>query len=315
MNGLSADHVAVFIAVIERGTFAGAAKALGRAQSAVTYAIKRLEEQVGAPLFDRSEYRPILTPAGRALLPKARRIVDAIAAFQASAASLSQGLESEVPIVVDAIFPMQTVSDALQAFSTSFPTVTTKLYVESYVRAAGLLGDGTCAFGLLNEASCSHLSAPLTRHSLGVVELAPVVSPRHPLAGIAPPIPVDTLTSAIRLVLGDRSEPESLTAMAEFYGTLWYVSDIAAKRDLLVSGIGWGIMPVHMIEGDLDSGRLVRIQPEWIDYPAPSSGTEQHLVSMCGAHRTDHALGPAARWLLDFFVQRAREIPAKADPS
>ena len=94
MNGLSADQVAVFLAVVEHGTFAGAAKALRRAQSAVTYAIKRLEEAVGEPLFDRTEYRPTLTPAGRALLPNARRIADAVSAFQARAASLSQGLEA-----------------------------------------------------------------------------------------------------------------------------------------------------------------------------------------------------------------------------
>lgn len=306
MNGLSADQVAVFLAVVEHGTFAGAAKALRRAQSAVTYAIKRLEEAVGEPLFDRTEYRPALTPAGRALLPNARRIADAVAAFQARAASLSQGLEAEVSIVVDAVFPMQRVSDALRAFSEAFPTVTTQLHVESYARAVDLLTDDTCVLGLLNEQSCAQTATPLAIHPLCVVELVPVVSPRHPLSAIASPAPVEELRGHIRLVLGARPSPEGAGAAAAstYYGTLWYVSDVAAKRDLLLSAVGWGIMPLHMVEDDLAAGRLVRMQPEWTDYPAQTGGQGQHFVSMCGAYRSGRALGPAASWLLDLFARR-----------
>ncbi len=303
MNGLSADQVAVFLAVVEHGTFAGAAKALRRAQSAVTYAIKRLEEAVGEPLFDRTEYRPVLTPAGRALLPNARRIADAVAAFQARAASLSQGLEAEVSIVVDAVFPMQRVSDALRAFSEAFPTVVTQLHVESYVRAVNLLTDGACVLGLLNEQSCAEAATPLAIHPICTVELVPVVSPRHPLAAVASPAPVEELRGHIRLVLGARSSlggPD-----ADYYGTLWFVSDVAAKRDLLLSAVGWGIMPLPMVEEDLASGRLVRIEPEWSDYPAQSGGRGQHFLSMCSAYRAGRALGPAASWLLDFFVRQA----------
>jgi DNA-binding transcriptional LysR family regulator len=307
MNGLSADQVAVFLAIVEHGTFAGAAKALKRAQSAVTYAVKRLEETVGEPLFDRTEYRPVLTPAGRALLPNARRIADAVAAFQARAASLSQGLEAEVSIVVDAIFPMQKVSDVLRAFSETFPTVTTQLHVESYARAADLLMDDTCVLGLLNEQSCAQSAAPLAIHPLCVVELVPVVSPRHPLSAVASPAPVEELRGHIRLVLGARPLPGSpgAAAAAAYYGTLWFVSDVAAKRDLLLSAVGWGIMPLHMVEDDLAAGRLVRIQPEWTDYPVQTGGRGQHFVSMCGVYRSGRALGPAASWLLDQFARQA----------
>ncbi len=304
MNGPSADQVTVFLAVVEHGTFAGAAKALRRAQSAVTYAVKRLEDSVGEPLFDRTEYRPVLTAAGRALVPNARRIADSIASFQARAASLSQGLEAEVSIVVDAVFPMHKVSHGLRALSEAFPTVTTQLHVESYARASSLLTDGTCVLGLLNEQSCAQAATPLAIHPICVVELAPVVSPRHPLATISSPVPVEELSGHIRLVLGNRPPPGAPAANAAFYGALWYVSDVAAKRDLLLSAVGWGIMPIHMIEEDLAAGRLVRIQPQWTDYPAQTGGQGQHFVSMCSAHRAGHALGPATSWLLDLFIRQ-----------
>ena len=302
MNSPSADQIAVFLAVVDQGSFASAAKSLKRAQSAVTYAIKRLEEEVGAELFDRTEYRPVLTAAGQALLPNARRIADSVASFVARASRLRQGEEADVSLVVDAIFPMQRVRDALRAFTEVFPTVPTQLYVESYLGTAALLSSETRAIGLLSEESCGQASVPLTIHPTGVVELAPVVAASHPLAALPSPISVDDISDCIRLVLGNR--PAQGTSLhANFYGALWYVSDVAAKRDLLLSGVGWGVMPVHMIEEDVAAGRLVRIRPERIDYPAPHDTHGGHFVAMCAAHRTDQVLGPASQWLLEYFTR------------
>jgi DNA-binding transcriptional LysR family regulator len=81
-DGLTLDQLQVFLAVAESGSFSAAARMLGRAQSAVTYAVQRLEQQVGTQLFDRSGYRPTLSAAGQALLPRARRIAEDIDLFK-----------------------------------------------------------------------------------------------------------------------------------------------------------------------------------------------------------------------------------------
>ncbi len=70
LDGLTLDQFAVFVTVVEEGSFSAAARKLGRAQSAITYTVQALEAQTGTDLFDRSAYRPKLTPAGRALLPR-----------------------------------------------------------------------------------------------------------------------------------------------------------------------------------------------------------------------------------------------------
>ena len=75
MDALTLDQVRVFLSVVDEGSFPKAAKSLQRAQSAVTYAIRKLEAEIGVPLFDRSAYRSVLTPAGRALLTRARHWV------------------------------------------------------------------------------------------------------------------------------------------------------------------------------------------------------------------------------------------------
>lgn len=305
MTGPTTDQIMVFLAIVERGSFASAAKALGRAQSAVTYAIKRLEEQVGSELFDRSEYRPVLTQAGLALLPNARRIAEAMTAFQARANSLAEGQEAEVSVVIDCIFPMQRVSDALRAFSLAFPTVPIQLYVESYVRASDLLIDGTCTIGILSEEACAGAKAPLTVHSAGPIELVPVVASSHPLAKAGSPVAVEELNNHIRLRLGDHSDALRTRGAANFYGALWSVSDVGAKRDLLLMGVGWGLMPTHMVADDIAAGRLVRVWPERSDYlPMIEGGRGASVLGMYTAHRAGRSLGPASTWLLEHFSRR-----------
>ena len=54
MDARTLDQIRVFLSVVDEGSFPKAAKSLQRAQSAVTYAIRKLEAEIGVPLFDRS---------------------------------------------------------------------------------------------------------------------------------------------------------------------------------------------------------------------------------------------------------------------
>src|SRR3954466_12013275 len=96
MDALSIDQFVIFVAIVDEGGFAAAARRLNRAQSAITYAIQKLEDQSGLQLFDRSGYRPSLTDAGSALLPRARRILQDIADYRHQARGIAEGLEAEL---------------------------------------------------------------------------------------------------------------------------------------------------------------------------------------------------------------------------
>jgi DNA-binding transcriptional LysR family regulator len=135
----SLDQLKIMLAVVEAGSFSGAARRLNRAQSAVTYAVQRLEEQLGTPLFDRTNYRPTLTEAGRALLPRMQRIAGEIQALGDQARGIAQGLEPELTLVIDAIFPMGALLDALRAFGAHFPSVSPRIY-----EPAHLIIEGAC---------------------------------------------------------------------------------------------------------------------------------------------------------------------------
>src|ERR1700744_6544387 len=175
LDSLTLDQIRLFLAVADTGSFSKAAKQLTRAQSAVTYGIQKLEAQFGIPLFDRTTYRPALTEAGRALLPRARRIAEETNAFRDTARSLASGLEAELTIVLDSMFPMPAVVKALRAFTAQFPTVPPRVYVQSLGASAELVLDGTCMIGLL-QLFFSDI-ALLKRFPLLTIDLVAVVAP------------------------------------------------------------------------------------------------------------------------------------------
>lgn len=290
MDGVTLDQLQVFLAVVDEGSFANAAKKLNRAQSAVTYAVQKLEAQIDMKLFDRTVYRPTLTETGRALLSRARRVADEANAFRETARSMAGGLEAELTIVLDSMFPMAPVVEALRAFTERFPTVPPRVHVQSLGAAAEQVLDGSCMIGLLPLIFSD--IAVFKRFPLLTIDLVPVVAPCHPLASIEGPIETHVLNRHIQLVLTDRS---ALTAGRD-YGVLsertWRLADLGAKKSMLVAGLGWGNMPAHLVEEDIARGRLKIIRPAEFD-------PRVARLVMGGVYLSDRQLGPAGQWMVD----------------
>ena len=125
------DQFTVFVSVVDQHGFAAAARHLGRAQSAITYAIKGLEQETGVQLFDRSGYRPSLIDAGRALLPRDRRLLADLADYRQQAKSFSAGVEAGLAVVVDLFVPVPLVVAALGQVQRDYPSVRVKLIVDA----------------------------------------------------------------------------------------------------------------------------------------------------------------------------------------
>ncbi|MFZ1427653.1 MAG: LysR family transcriptional regulator [Geminicoccaceae bacterium] len=281
------DQLRVFLTVVETGSFASAARKLGRATSVISYAVANLEAQLGLALFDRKATRkPQLTVAGRAVLGEARTVAHGIDGLRAKVRGLLGGLEAEVNLAVDVMLPTPRIVDALKAFQQEFPTVALRLHVEALGAVAQLVLDRTAVLGVSGPLA-SGIDG-LERVEVGMVELIPVARPDHPLAGEAGTVP-GAARDHVQLVLTDRS---TLTEGRDFavVGTrTWRLADLGAKHALLLAGLGWGNMPAPMVADDLRDGRLVRLRL------AAGAGEPYRFQAI---YRTETPPGPAGAWLL-----------------
>lgn len=291
MDGLSVDQIQVFLAVVDQGSFSAAARQLNRAQSAVTYTVRKLEEQVGTALFDRSGYRPILTEAGRVLLPRAQRIAEDVQTFRLQARGVAGGLEPELSFALDTMFPMPLFLALLKTFRSRYPSTQPRIYVESMGAATRLILDGTCTLGIIVSFAGDGLG--LRRVPLLDVELVVVAAPDHPLAQLAGPLTPEVMREHLQLVLTDRSGLTGHRDHGVYATETWRLGDLGAKHAMLRAGMGWGSMPLHMVADDLCQGRLVRLTTtEW-------AGTAQiPKIPMSAACRSDRPIGPAAQWMM-----------------
>jgi DNA-binding transcriptional LysR family regulator len=285
------DQFSVFVAVAEEGSFAAAARRFNRAQSAVTYAIQKLEDGSGVALFDRSAYRPTLTEAGRALLPRARRILEDVGEFRLQAESVVKGLEPELSLIVDTYTPQPFLAATLKTFHQAFPLVRIRISVDFRDAVLDALRDGSADLALLAEATI--LTGDFERSVCGEIELVPVAAPDHPLAALHGPIEAELLRDHLQIVLITDAQARDRRDYGVHSVAQWRVTDLSTKRALLLAGVGWGSMPRSLVAQDLDAGRLIELQPtRW-----EGSDRMPHFPLVV-AHRRDKALGPAGRWLV-----------------
>jgi DNA-binding transcriptional LysR family regulator len=282
------DQLRVFLAVAEAGSFAAAARSLGRAVSVISYQIDNLEAQLGVTLFERmATRRPALTAEGRALLGDACAVSQGVDRLRSRALRLTLGDEPSVSLVVDVLLPTGRLADAARAFKVAHPLVTLHLHVESLGAVSQLVLDRRAAIGV---SGIQHVRSPLlTGVAAGSVELVPVCAPSHPLAQQASIEPGE-VRRHLQLVLSDRSTATEGEDFGVFAAETWRLADLSSKHALLLAGIGWGSLPRPMIEADLSAGRLVGLDlPEWpgVDF------------AFAVIRRTDTHPGPAGRWLID----------------
>jgi DNA-binding transcriptional LysR family regulator len=294
LDGVSLDQLRAFIAAVDEGSFSAGARRLRRAQSAVSELVSNLEAQIGVVLFDRSERYPKLTPAGVLLVVDARSVVANVDLLKARAKGISGGLESELSVVVDVLFPIEAIAESAKEFRDRFPRTPLRLYVEALGGAYQPVLDGRCSLGVVGSLPIAPGSMSLER--LQGVHMIMVAARGHPLAGSTGVISRAALAKHVQLVLTDRSE---LTVGREF-GVMspltWRLGDLFAKHAFLLKGLGWGGMPLHAVKQDLLEGRLAKLSIE--DVP-----DESLILPMSAAYLIAKPPGPAGRWLIERLKQ------------
>ncbi|WP_206996300.1 LysR family transcriptional regulator [Trinickia mobilis] len=285
LDGVTLDQLRTFIAAVDEGSFSAAGRKLGRAQSVVSQTLANLEAQLEVKLFDRAARYPQLTDAGRSLLLDARSVADSIDGFKARARAMRDGLEPELSVAMDVMYPMDSLTSAAAQSKKDYPHTPLRLYVEALGGVMKLVADRTCNIGVIGTLPI--VTDELQVEPLRELDLVTVVSPSHPLANRRGVVSAAVIKKHVQLVLSDR------TALSEGrdFGVLspltWRLADLGAKHAFLKAGLGWGHMPLHMVKADLESGALVKIRTEGLPGDAQ--------MAMKVVYRKDAPPGPAAR--------------------
>lgn len=296
LDGVSLDQLRTFIAAVDEGSFSAASRKLLRSQSVVSETVSNLEDQIGIPLFDRSSRYPKLTPAGVVLLADARNIIMGVDHLKARAKGMSVGLEPELSVVVDVFYPIDAITQVAKEFRQQYPGVALRIYVEALGAAIQPVMDGRCSIGIVG--SLPVIPDALTNERLPGISFLMVAATDHPLSSHKGKIPKEMLAKHTQIVLTDRSGLSSGREMGVMSPTTWRLADLFAKHHFLLNGLGWGGMPLHAIDQDVEEGRLAILAIEDV----PPGGL---ILSMSAVWQTKAAPGPAGRW----FIERLKQIP------
>lgn len=290
IDALTLGQLRTFVAIAEAGGFRAGAARLRRAQSAVSHAVASLEQELGIALFDRDGRRPVLTPAGTALLEDARAVLLKVDTMRARAQGVSQGLELELSVIVDTLFPLPLACAALQAVHARYPSVRVQLQVAPLGGPLDALLEGRCSVAITVG---NDLHDPrVKKEPLTTVPIVPVVSSSHRLGAslrARKRLSADDVGEHLQVVLID---PTPLSARRDFNvlsPRTWRVGTQEAKQALIEAGVGWGRLPLWTVETALRDARLLRLVASNLG-PA-GEAREQAYV----AHRRDRVLGPAGR--------------------
>jgi DNA-binding transcriptional LysR family regulator len=288
------DQLRVFLAVVEAGSFAAAARRLGRAASVVNYAIANLELQLGVALFERESTRkPKLTNAGRAILSDTVTVAAGLENVLAKARGIAVGLEAEIVVAIDSMLPLAPLLATLNGFRAAFPSVSLLLNVTALGTVSQLVADGGANLGITGPQDRRLFG--LKRDPIGTIRLIPVAARDHPMAQHPKPIPGTVVRQHVQLVQTESPRPSARQEFGIVGARVWRLADLNTKHTLLLAGFGWGSMPSSMVAEDLAAGRLVQLELEAWDYD---------IYPLLSVHLADVPQGPAASWLL----QRLRTL-------
>ncbi|WP_372749932.1 LysR family transcriptional regulator [Litorivivens sp.] len=290
MRALTLEALEVLSAIERAGSFAAAAEQLHKVPSAVTYAVQKLEQELGVQLFNKEGRRAVMTPAARLLVAQGRGLLEAADRLAEAARQAERGWESQLRIAIDSLIDFDVVADALAAFTGLESGTEVRLSEEVLSGAWEAVLEGRADL-VVGAPRLPDVPAELEVRSLMVVEFVFAVAPFHPLAQPSRPLSPDDIAPFRAIVVRDTARHRAVMTRRVFPSQpILAVSSIAQKIELQRRGLGVGYLPRHCIERELARGELV--MPPMLKTDAPS---ELVLAWKKGQN------GRALRWFVDWF--------------
>lgn len=201
---ISLEQWHALIAVVDEGGYAQAAEAMNKSQSAVSYAIQKLETELSLQAFKLKGRKAVLTPVGKTLYKRAKHLLEDAFLLEEAGQKLAAGVEAHVSIAVDTLFPMTLVLRAIQACNQTYPATQFEIHETNISGANEALLEGRADLAISSVTPQGMLG-----ETCADIELTAIAHYQHPLHQLQRELTWDDLRKHRQVVVRDSAQKEN----------------------------------------------------------------------------------------------------------
>jgi LysR family transcriptional regulator, transcriptional activator for dmlA len=254
--------MAVFVAVVEGGSLAAAARSTGLTPSAVSKLVARLERGFGARLLRRTTRRMTITDAGQVFYERARGVLEELRSVEQEMASRDAAPRGRLRVSASLLLGQVQVLPLLLAFLKKAPALS--LDLELTDRVVDMVGERIdVAVRVTSEPPAAFVA-----RRVGTVQRLLCASPGYLRSAGTPRTPADLSEHSCLQLAGDVAEAWSFRAdrggapIGVRITPRLRFSNSAAVHEAAKAGLGIADLPSYLIEEDLRARRLSRVLTE-----------------------------------------------------
>lgn len=299
---ISLEQWRALMAVVDAGGYAQAAEALHKSQSAVTYAVQKLESLLGVKAFEIKGRKAQLTATGHMLYRRARVLLEEASGLERASRAVSAGWEAEIGIAAEIIFPSWLMVECLARFGQESPHTHIEVYESVLDGTAELLTQGLVQIAIASSVPTGFLGDVLMR-----VYVVAAAHPDHPLHKLGRKLVYRDLRAHRHLVVRDTATTRNKRVSIPEAEQRWTLSHMSTSIQAARRGHGFAWYPADRIREELAEGLLKPL-------PLAEGGERSGELYLIIADRD--AAGPGTLRLAEIIREgvanecRKRDIPA-----
>jgi len=260
MYHITIEQIQCLKALVDAGSFSMAAEKQGKAKSAMIYSIKRLEEQLGFSVIERSGYKSQLTTKGRDFLTSSQKLLTEYDQLIVKCSQLESHIESFVRLSISGIYGMDMVHPVIANAMKAFPQTEIQLEREILSGERMLNADTVDLAIFENIRNTKDLDYKL----IDEVKMLLTVAANHPFLDLPKSEQrISALYQYPQIIQRSTIPEDDYKVGVHSQSLQWKVSDTNSKHDIILHGLGWGRLPLPLIQKDLEAGRLIQL--EWVE--------------------------------------------------
>lgn len=278
--------------IAKSGSFAVAAERLNRVPSAVSYTVKKMEEELGFALFDRKGRQIKLTPAGQYFIEHSQWMLDTYDELVRNSAMICTGVDATFNIAINNIINRDGLIDLIAQLNQQFPSTKISITTEVYNGCWDALYDRRADLVIGAPHSAPKMEGVVSQ-SIGKIEWDFIVAQSSPLASQINVLTAEQLRQYPVIVVKDTAKhilPQdawSLTGQK-----IIYAPDLSTAIALIERDVGIGYIPHHRIKTSLDLGQVIK--KAIVEHKQPTQ-----LFYAWHANRES----PVLNWCIEYLMQ------------